>query len=350
VKGLIDKLAIGPLDSREMLYLLDNIDADGVEYLTMKANEVRIENCGKAVYMRGLVEFTNYCGRDCLYCGIRASNRCADRYRLTPEEIVSTCQHGFELGYRTFVLQGGEDNHYTDDLVVRIISEIKEKCPDCAVTLSIGEKSYKSYKKFYDAGADRYLLRHETASPELYSQLHSTSLDNRIECLYNLKEIGYQVGTGFMVGLPNQTNEDFVKDLEFIYKLQPHMVGIGPFIPHKDTPLGDYSPGTVEKTCILLSIIRLLLPCVLLPATTSLGTIDPEGRVRGLKAGANVVMPNLSPVAVRSKYALYDGKAYMGEEAVEFTRIIKENIIKAGFEPSMARGDSRMWRGRGNEQ
>jgi biotin synthase len=342
---LIDKLnSENCLNESELLELLDNMNEVRRKYLIEKANETRMRVFGNKVYMRGLVEFTNYCRRDCVYCGIRASNRKAERYRLLPDQILLTCEKGYKLGYRTFVLQGGEDSFYTDEKVVEIIHKIKNMFPDCAITLSIGEKSFEAYKLYFEAGADRYLLRHETASKELYESLHpGMSFENRIECLWNLKKIGYQVGAGFMTGLPNQTNKDYVKDLCFLKELRPHMVGIGPFIPHKDTPLAGKIGGTVEATITLLAIIRLLLPEVLLPATTALGTIDPAGREKGLRAGANVVMPNLSPVETREKYALYDNKVCTGEEAAECRQCIESRILHAGFSTDMSRGDSILW-------
>ena len=260
---------------------------------------------------------------------------------------MSAVKLGYSLGYRTFVLQGGEDSYYTDEVMIDIISRIKKIYPDCAITISIGERSYDSYKKMFDAGADRYLLRHETASEELYRSLHPNSdFNNRRKCLYNLKEIGYQVGAGFMIGLPNQTTKDLVKDLFFIKELQPAMVGIGPFIPHKDTPLRDCKGGTLDKTLIMLSLIRLMLPEVLLPATTALGSINPLGRELGLKAGANVVMPNLSPTYVREKYSLYNGKICTGDEAAECRKCIERRINNAGFELEISRGDNIVWQRR----
>ncbi|MCX7883798.1 MAG: [FeFe] hydrogenase H-cluster radical SAM maturase HydE [Caloramator sp.] len=344
-KGIIDKLyEKNYLNEEEMLYLLDNIDEENKEYLRVKALNVRTKYYGKKVYLRGLIEFTNYCKNNCMYCGIRFSNKNAIRYRLNAEEILSTCRKGYELGFRTFVLQGGEDPYFSDDIIIDIISKIKNYFPSCAVTLSIGEKSYDSYKRYFDAGADRYLLRHETASKKLYESLHpNMSFENRIKCLNNLKKIGYQVGAGFMIGLPNQTNEDFVKDLMFLKELEPQMVGIGPFIPHKDTPLSDKKAGDLNTTLILLSIIRLLLPKVLLPSTTALGTINPKGRELGLLAGANVVMPNLSPIEVREKYSLYDGKICTGEEAAECLICLKNRIESVGFEVDMGRGDNIDW-------
>ncbi|MDI6617445.1 MAG: [FeFe] hydrogenase H-cluster radical SAM maturase HydE [Clostridiales bacterium] len=346
MKEIIDKLyKENSLSGEELKYMLDNMEDDSFKYLMERADETRLRYYGRSVYMRGLIEFTNYCRRNCMYCGIRGSNKKAERYRLTEDQILDTCKTGYKLGYRTFVLQGGEDPYFTDDKIVELVRRIKDIFPSCAVTLSIGEKTYESYKRYYDAGTDRYLLRHETATKKLYERLDpKMSFENRIECLWNLKKIGYQVGAGFMIGLPGQKNEDYVNDLMFLKKLQPHMVGIGPFIPHKDTPLSACRRGTVKQTVMLLSIIRLLLPDVLLPATTALGTIDPSGREKGLLAGANVVMPNLSPLNVRKKYALYDGKVCTGEEAAECRQCIERRINRAGFIMDMSRGDNISWK------
>lgn len=341
IRALIDKLYLeNNLKREEFLTLLNDISDEDIIYLQEKAVETRKKHYGDKVFMRGLIEFTNYCARDCIYCGIRKSNKAADRYRLTKEQILECCQIGYGLGYQTYVLQGGEDPFYTDERVVDLVQSIKEAYPHCAITLSIGERTYESYKNFYDAGADRYLLRHETNSRHLYEALHpNMSYDNRIRCLKDLKEIGFQVGAGFMVGLPGQTNEDFVNDLMFLKELDPEMVGIGPFISQKDTPLSEEKSGTADMTCILLSIIRLLLPKVLLPATTALGSIDKKGREMGLKSGANVVMPNLSPTNVRDKYALYDGKICTGDEAAHCRHCIEGRIKSVGFEVDMSRGD-----------
>lgn len=311
------------------------------EYLSGKARAVREKHYGKAVYMRGLIEFTNICKNNCYYCGIRSGNANAERYRLSEEQILSCSDMGYELGFRTFVLQGGEDPYYTDERVVSIVSKLKEKHPDCAVTLSIGEREKESYQKFFDAGADRYLLRHETADKAHYEMLHPAELsfDHRMQCLHDLKDIGYQVGCGMMVGSPYQTTEHLVKDLRFLQEFRPEMVGIGPFIPHHDTQYADMEAGTVAMTVRLLAIIRLLLPDVLLPATTALGTIDPTGREKGLLAGANVVMPNLSPADVRGKYLLYDNKICTGDEAAECIRCMAMRISSVGYEAVVDRGD-----------
>ena len=342
VKDIIDKLYSTTNASREeLLFLLDNLSEENKEYLIEKAHRVAVENYSKNVYIRGLIEFTNYCIRDCKYCGIRKSNHKADRYRLSIDEILECADIGDKLGYKTYVLQGGEDSYFTDEKMVEIIKKIKEKYPGNAITLSLGERSYKSYKMMFNAGADRYLLRHETASKDLYESLHPNgSFENRIQCLKNLKEIGYQVGAGFMVGLPNQSNKNLIDDLIFLKELNPHMCGIGPFIPHKDTPLANEQAGTLEKTTTMLALVRLMLPKILLPATTALGSVDPLGREKGLKAGANVVMPNLSPTNVREKYSLYDGKICTGDEAAECRVCIERRINAAGFNLEITRGDS----------
>lgn len=298
------------------------------------ADQVRRENYGIDVYVRGLIEFTNYCKNNCYYCGIRANNSKADRYRLTKEDILSCCDSGYKLNYRTFVLQGGEDLHYSDKDICDIVYAIKERFPDCAVTLSIGEKDIKSYTEYYKAGADRYLLRHETADNEHYKRLHPDNMspDNRKRCLYALKEIGYQVGAGFMVGSPYQTTENIVADLKFLKDLEPDMIGIGPFVRHKDTPFSDCENGSLLLTLKLISILRLMFPYALIPATTALGTISPDGRELGLKAGANVVMPNLSPVGVREKYKLYDNKICTNEEAAECKDCLDRRVKAAGYQ------------------
>ncbi len=292
--------------------------------------------------LRSLIdEFTSYCKNNCLYCGLRASNAKAQRYRLSKEEILACCAEGYELGFRTFVLQGGEDPYYTDDIICDIISAIRSEYPDCAITLSIGEKPRGSYKRYFEAGANRYLLRHETADPAHYAKLHpdNMSADNRRRCLFDLKEIGYQVGSGFMVGSPYQTTDNLIADLRFLQELQPDMIGIGPYITHRDTPFRDEKSGSVELTLRMLSILRLMFPYALLPSTTALGTIHPTGRELGLKAGANVVMPNLSPTAVREKYAIYDNKICTGEESARCRDCLELRIKAAGYRAVTARGD-----------
>lgn len=342
IKYIIEKLFIEHnADREELLFLLDNLDTESKELLIKKANETRLRYYKDSVYLRGLIEFTNICIKHCKYCGIRADNKNADRYRLTKEQIIACTDLGDKLGYKTFVLQGGEDPYFTDEIMVDIISTIKKNHPDCAITLSIGERSYESYEKMFKAGAERYLIRHETASRKLYEELHpGASFDNRRKCLTDLRKIGYQIGSGFMIGLPNQSNEDLVEDLMYVKELKPDMCGIGPFIPQKDTPLRDEKGGTLEDTITLLALLRLLLPDALLPATTSLGTIHPLGREQGLKAGANVVMPNLSPTNVREKYALYDGKICTGDEAAECRGCIERRINNAGYKVEVCRGDN----------
>ncbi len=325
----------------QLQFLLETKDEELIETLFAEARGVSQSIYGKDVFIRGLIEFTNYCKNDCLYCGIRRSNQNADRYRLDKELILACCKTGYELGFRTFVLQGGEDAFFTDDRICEIVEAIKQNHPDCAVTLSIGEKSKESYKRYFEAGADRYLLRHETACVAHYKKLHPAemSLHNRKECLWNLKEIGYQTGCGFMVGSPHQTIETLYQDLQFIKELEPQMVGIGPFIPQKDTPFAKESAGTMEQTLRLLSIIRLIHPKVLLPSTTALGTIHPQGREKGILAGANVVMPNLSPVDVREKYKLYDNKICTGDEAAECRFCLEKRMESIGYHVTVSRGD-----------
>lgn len=329
------------LTKEQLEYLLTTDEPETLELLRARAEAVRKEHYGNAVYIRGLIEFTNYCRNNCYYCGIRRDNEKADRYRLSAKDIMDCCKRGYELGFRTFVLQGGEDGYFTDERLCDIISDIKLKYPDCAVTMSVGERSKESYQRMYDAGADRYLLRHETADEQHYGRLHPAelSLSHRKECLWTLKEIGYQIGCGFMVGSPYQTIDNLYQDLSFIHELQPHMVGIGPFIPHKDTPFAGQTAGTLNMTLRLLSILRLMEPKVLLPATTALGTIHPLGREKGILAGANVVMPNLSPCEVRDKYLLYDNKICTGDEAAECRFCMSKRMESIGYQVVVDRGD-----------
>lgn len=311
--------------------------------LKSSADRVRQHYYGKDVYIRGLIEFSNYCKNNCLYCGIRAENKSCERYRLSKQEIYNCCDEGYKLGFRTFVLQGGEDLSYTDKDICEIVLNIKTAYPDCAVTLSIGERSKQSYIDYFNAGADRYLLRHETANEDHYKQLHpsSMSLKNRKRCLYDLKEIGYQVGSGFMVGSPFQTTECLIEDLRFLQSLKPDMIGIGPFISHKDTPFKDFKNGSFKLTLRLISILRLIFPKALIPATTALGTIHPNGRELGLSCGANVVMPNLSPVSTRKKYELYDNKICTGEESAQCKVCLERRVNSVGYRIVTDRGDAK---------
>lgn len=331
---------IREFDDNKLKELIE-CDDNSFEEIRTEADKVRRDNYGIDVFLRGLIEFTNYCRNDCYYCGIRCSNKNANRYRLKKDEILSACKEGYSLGYRTFVLQGGEDLYYTDDKICDIVSSIRKEYEDCAITLSIGERSYDSYKAYYEAGANRFLLRHETADIKHYSRLHpgSMSLDNRKECLYNLKEIGYQVGSGFMVGSPYQTVDNIVSDLRFLQELEPDMIGIGPYITHCDTPFRDFENGSVSLTLRLISILRLMFPYALIPSTTALGTISPTGREDGLKAGANVVMPNLTPVKYRKQYELYENKICTGEEAAECRGCLERRVEAAGYKVVTSRGD-----------
>ena len=328
------------LSQSEFVTLLENREAVR-EYLRDEAVKLRKEIYGNKIFVRGLIEFTNYCKNDCYYCGIRCSNKNASRYRLTKEEILACCDDGYETGYRTFVLQGGEDGNFTRDKISDIVYSIKEKYPDCAVTLSVGEHPKETYKAWFSAGADRYLLRHETADSCHYAKLHpeKLTLENRKKCLFDLKDIGFQVGCGFMVGSPYQSFETIAKDLLFINELQPQMVGLGPFIPHHDTPFAQYEAGEMELCLFLLSAVRVMLPKVLLPATTALGTIHPQGREMGILSGANVCMPNLSPESVRKKYMLYDNKLSSGKESAQYLAQLSDGMEKIGYKVVVDRGD-----------
>ena len=341
---LIDKLALThSLTLSEYEYLIENRTQESADRLRELAVSARREVYGNSVYIRGLIEISNICKNDCIYCGIRCSNKDCERYRLTKEDILSCCDEGYALGFRTFVMQGGEDPHFDDELLCDIVSSIKQKYPDCAVTLSMGERSRESYERLFAAGADRYLLRHETADAEHYSKLHPSnmSFENRMRCLRDLKDIGFQTGCGFMVGSPYQTYAHIAKDLKFIEEFKPQMCGIGPFIPHKATPFASFAAGTVELTCYLLSIIRLIHPTILLPATTALGSIEEGGREKGILSGANVVMPNLSPMDNRKKYELYNNKLYSSAESAQAKAELEERIKNIGYEVVCHRGDAK---------
>lgn len=343
-KKLIQKLTdTGSLALEEYQGLIESFSPETLSFIAPIALNTKKAVYGDAIYIRGLIEISNICKNDCLYCGIRASNANCERYRLSKEEILSCCKEGYALGFRTFVMQGGEDMHYTDEVMCDIIRSIKKLYPDCAVTLSLGEKTAESYRKLYDAGADRYLLRHETADGCHYGKLHpdNLSLENRMECLKNLKDIGFQVGCGFMVGSPYQTAEHLAKDLKFIEEFKPHMCGIGPFIPHKDTEFATKKPGSVDLSCYLLAIIRLMHPGILLPATTALASLEKNGREKAILCGANVVMPNLSPMEQRAKYTLYNNKASVGTEAAEGLKALRESLKKIGAEVVTSRGDAK---------
>ena len=342
MKELIDKLyQTQALDKEELFFLIAGRNRETELYARELARQVRERTYGNRVFIRGLIEFTNYCKNDCYYCGIRRSNKKAARYRLTKEDILDCCRQGYELGFRTFVLQGGEDGYFTAERLTELIREIKNGYPDCALTLSVGEKKEEEYRAFREAGADRYLLRHETADPDHYRILHPEplSLENRKHCLFLLKKLGFQTGAGFMVGSPGQTPETLAEDFLFLKKLDPEMVGIGPFISHGDTPFREQPDGTMEDTLFYLALLRLMLPRVLLPATTALGTIHPSGREKGILSGANVVMPNLSPLSVRKKYMLYDGKISTGDEAAEGVKNLKKRMEAIGCQIVTDRGD-----------
>ncbi|MGN0878766.1 MAG: [FeFe] hydrogenase H-cluster radical SAM maturase HydE [Oligosphaeraceae bacterium] len=342
-RHLIDRLADGArLCLPDWRRLLDGATADDQAHAAHLANDVRQRVFGNAIYIRGLVEFSNFCRCNCLYCGIRRDNRDVRRYRLSDAQILGCLEDGYAAGFRTLVLQGGEDAHATDDWLCGLLQAIKSRHPDVAVTLSVGERSRESYRHLREAGADRYLLRHETASPEHYARLHPAdqTFDNRMRCLRDLQELGFQVGCGFMVGSPFQDTDCLARDLHFIQEFRPQMVGIGPFIPHHATPFRDEPPGSIDTTLLLLSLLRLSLPKLLLPATTALATLDPRGRERGILAGANVVMPNLSPREVRDSYALYDHKANSGCEAAEGLQRLRDQLRAIGSDIVVSRGDA----------
>ncbi len=309
-------------------------DESATNELAAAADSVRREVYGQDVYIRGLIEVSNYCKNNCYYCGIRRDNRTVLRYRLTKQDVLACCAEGYELGFRTFVLQGGEDPHLTDKVVCDWVNAIKSAYPACAVTLSLGEKSKESYQALFRAGADRYLLRHETANSCHYGQLHPNELtaENRKRCLFDLKEIGFQVGAGFMVGSPYQTSEHLLEDLRFLQQLDPDMIGIGPFLPHDQTPFAHHAKGNLSLTLRMLALVRLMFPHALLPATTALSTLHPQGRILGLQAGGNVVMPNLSPPEVREHYSLYNHKAHSHAEAAEGLRLLQEETTAAGYQ------------------
>lgn len=345
MKELIDQLyKERNLDSNALCQLIALADDSQQElYLFEKARQKKEEVYQDKIYIRGLIELSNYCKNNCLYCGIRAANTAIERYRLSKEQILDCTRYGHELGFRTFVLQGGEDPAYSDEEICEIVRQIKEEHPDCAVTLSIGEKTYESYKAYKDAGADRYLLRHETATESHYRLLHpeKMSFENRQRCLEDLKSLGYQVGSGFMVGSPFQTIEHIVADLRYLQQLEPDMIGIGPFIPHHQTPFADKEQGNLHLTLRLIAILRLMFPNALLPSTTALGSIHPQGRKMGLRCGANVVMPNLSPLDVRNLYKIYDNKAYVNAEAAEGIAILKKEAEEIGYKVVIDRGDAK---------
>lgn len=339
---LIDKLyECKSLSKDEYKCLVDGFSPVSAQYAAERAVAVRKAVYSNQVFIRGLVEISNICKNDCYYCGIRCSNKNVCRYRISEEEILDCCENGYKLGFRTFVLQGGEDPFFTDEVMCGIVQKIKKSYPDCAVTLSLGERSEESYRRLYFSGADRYLLRHESADPVHYKKLHppNLSLENRIECLKSLRKIGFQVGCGFMVGSPFQASDNIAQDLKLIEEFKPDMCGIGPFIPHKDTPFGNFPAGSVELTCYLLSLVRLIHPKVLLPATTALGSLAAGGRERGIMSGANVVMPNLSPEKHREKYELYNNKLSTGAESANGLELLRRSLGEIGYEIVIHRGD-----------
>lgn len=329
------------LSAEELRVLIGSCDPQTLDFLRKESVRTAQKRFGLGIFIRGLIEISSFCRNDCLYCGLRRSNRLAERYRLSREQILECCNKGYDAGLRTFVLQGGEDGRLTDEWMEELISEIRGLYPDVAVTLSLGERSYDSYKRLFDAGATRYLLRHEAAEPTLYGSLHPESMShgNRIACIENLKEIGYQTGMGMMIGVKGQSVDSLVEDLLLMERIKPQMIGIGPFIPHRDTPLGDYAAGELNMTLLMLSIVRLMHPDALIPATTALATLSPEGRKMGILSGANVVMPNLTPLLERKKYSIYENKASNGCEAVEGLQMLERELNEIGYHIDYSRGD-----------
>lgn len=329
------------LSLEEYEALIKNRNKKIIDLIQENALSLTKKIYGNSIYIRALIEFTNFCKNDCYYCGIRKSNSKCKRYRLSSQQIIECADQSYKLGFRTFVLQGGEDLYFSDEILCNIIEEIKEKYPDTAITLSIGERSFESYKALHKAGADRYLLRHETADEIHYKKLHpeNMSFSNRINCLKNLKKIGFATGAGFMVSSPFQTEKNLAKDLKFIEDFQPDMCGIGPFICHKETPFAKEKSGSLELTCFLLSVIRIIKPDILLPATTALATLSPDGRLKGILSGANVIMPNITPLSVRKNYELYDKKVFSENECAYNIDFLKKEVESIGYEIVTDRGD-----------
>ena len=343
MKHLIDTLRerheLAPYQYKALLMMRD---ADDVEYLMSQARKMSQEQFGTGIYLRGLIELSNVCRNDCLYCGIRCSNRDVTRYTLTHEQVLASCEQGYQLGFRTFVLQGGEWSEERSQWIADIIAAIRQGWPDCAITLSLGEHPRETYALWREAGADRYLLRHETHNERLYSLLHpqGMTLQHRLQCLDWLKELGYQVGAGIMVGSPFQTLNSIVEDIQYLISFKPHMIGIGPFIPQHDTPFARFPAGNVDLTARLYAILRLAVPTALIPTTTAMATLTPDGRLKGILAGANVVMPNLSPEDLRAYYALYDNKAALGAESAQGIKKLADELATIGYHIDWSRGDA----------
>ncbi|KAF0224587.1 MAG: biotin synthetase [Erysipelotrichaceae bacterium] len=342
IMEMIDTLAKSHIISQGVCeYLLDHISMRELPYLMMKARELTDQIYGKEIFFRGLIEITNVCSQGCYYCGLQSGNNLVNRYRMSETAILSTVEEGYQLGFRSFVWQGGEDAGLTDEWLCSLIRKFRADYPDCVVTLSIGERSRASYQALYDSGLDRCLLRHESASKSLYEKLHPQwmSFDHRMQCLQDLKDIGYWVGAGFLINPPFQKNADLVEDLMFIQRFQPHMCGIGPFIPHPDTKFRDEEAGYGNQTAVMLALVRLIVPEVLLPATTALATVDALGRSKGLNSGGNVVMPNLTAPDIRKLYEIYAQKKNWGDEAAENVKRAIRDIEELGYIPALTRGD-----------
>ncbi len=329
------------LTADEYRTILSSCDGQTLDFLRENAARIAQKQFGFGVYVRGLIEVSSYCRNGCYYCGLRSSNKSLQRYRLTPDEILGCCDAGYNMGFRTFVLQGGEDPALTDEMLVPLVRKINKRYPDCAITLSLGERSGNSYEQLFEAGASRYLLRHETAQEFLYSRLHPQNMSwhNRMDCIRTLRNIGYQVGMGMMIGVPGQTIDTLVEDILLMEELEPHMIGIGPFLPHSETPLGYAPAGSLCMTLLLLAMLRIIFPAALIPATTALATLSPTGRIEGVKSGANVVMPNLTPSSLRKRYAIYENKASYGAEAAEGLSMLEKELSAIGYHIDYSKGD-----------
>lgn len=340
--GLLEGFRTGDYPDREgWRLLLTSLSGEQALRLRRLAAETAAQTFGRGVYIRGLIEISSFCRNDCYYCGLRRSNRHAQRYRLTREEILSCCRNAAALGFGTFVLQGGEDDGQSDEWIEALVRDIRREFPDHAVTLSVGERTAGAYRRFREAGADRYLLRHETRNDGHYARLHPSEMSagHRRSCLRTLKALGFQTGAGMMIGSPGQTVDCLIDDIQFLEELQPEMIGMGPFVPAAHTPFARCSPGTVEQTLRLVALMRLRFPDALIPATTALSALSADGRLQAILSGANVVMPNLSPAGVLGRYAIYDGKPY-GTGARRGLDVVAAELESIGYHIVCGRGDS----------
>ena len=337
--SVLEKAKTSSALTPEDLVTLLSATEEQIPQLMAAADAVRLQTVGNQVHLRGIIEFSSYCSQRCCYCGLRADNKKIQRYRLTPEQILDTARAAVETGYRTLVLQSGEDTLFSEKCIAELTAEIKKM--DVAVTLSCGERSYKTYQLWREAGADRYLIKQETADPALYRCLRpGHTLQQRLQCQHWLKELGYQVGSGCMIGLPGQTVETLARDLQLMKEMHIDMSGMGPFIPHPETPLRQNHTGSVSMTIKMLATARLFMPWLLLPATTSLASLHPQGRELALRAGASVIMPNVSPEAFRTLYQIYPGKLNTRNSMADYRAEITTLIEKEGRTVALDLGHS----------